>query len=62
MFTFPVGTVLDVVLQIDRPLRTKAVVVTQEFKIGNRLQFIEMSPEDKEALQKYLDSEVDAAR
>jgi hypothetical protein len=62
MFTFPVGTVLDVVLQIGRPLRTKAVVVTQEFKIGNRLQFIEMSPEDKEALQKYLDSEVDAAR
>ena len=50
------------VLQIGRPLRTKAVVVTQEFKIGNRLQFIEMSPEDKEALQKYLDSEVDAAR
>ena len=57
MFTFPIGTVLDVNLQIGRPVRTKAVVVTQDDKIGSGLKFIEMSPEDKEALRNYLDSD-----
>jgi c-di-GMP-binding flagellar brake protein YcgR len=61
MFTFPIGTVLDVNLQVGRQLRTKAVVVTQDFKIGNGLRFIEMSPEDEEALRNYLDSAGHAA-
>ena len=61
MFTFPIGTVLDVNLQIGRQVRTKAVVVTQDDKIGNGLKFIEMSPEDKEALRNYLDSDGHAA-
>jgi c-di-GMP-binding flagellar brake protein YcgR len=61
MFTFPIGTVLDVNLQIGRQVRTKAVVVTQDIKIGNGLKFIEMSPEDKEALRNYLDSDGHAA-
>ena len=59
MFTFPIGTVLDVNLQIGRQVRAKAVVVTQEFKHGNGLKFIEMSPENKETLRNYLDSAAD---
>ena len=56
MFTFPIGTVLDVNLQIGRQVRTTAVVVTEDIKIGNGLKFIEMSPEDKQALRNYLDA------
>ena len=61
MFTFPIGTVLDVSLQIGRSVRTKAVVVTQDPKLGNGLKFIKMSPEDKETLRNYLDSDGHAA-
>lgn len=57
MFTFPIGTVLDITLQVGRKLRTKAVVVTEDIKIGNGIRFIEMSPEDEETLRNYLDSD-----
>jgi len=59
MFTFPIGTVLNVNLQIGRQVRTKAVVVTENIKLGNGLKFIEMPPDDKETLRNYLDSAVD---
>ena len=56
MFTFPVGTILDVNLEIGRRIRAKALVVTQHLKVGNGLKFIDMLPEDREALRDYLDS------
>jgi hypothetical protein len=48
---------LDVNLEIGRPIRVKAIVVTQHLKVGNGLKFIDMLPEDREAPSNYLDSD-----
>jgi len=58
MFTFPIGTVLEVSLQAGRMVRTKAIVVTRELQVGNGLKFIDMLPEEQQALRNYLDSAV----
>ena len=54
MFTFPVGTILEVSLQIGYTVFAKAVVVTRELQVGNGIQFIDMAPTDRDAIRNYI--------
>jgi c-di-GMP-binding flagellar brake protein YcgR len=56
MFTFPIGTILEVSLQIGYTVRAKAVVVTRELQVGNGIQFIDMVPTDRDAIRNYMDN------
>ena len=58
MFTFPIGTMLDVSLQAGRTVRAKAVVVTRELQVGNGIKFIDMLPEDRDAIRNYMDTAI----
>jgi len=58
MFTFPVGTILEVSLQIGYTVFAKAVVVTRELQVGNGIQFIDMAPTDRDAIRNYIDNAV----
>lgn len=55
MFTFPIGTVLELALQVGQTVRSKAVVVTRELQVGNGIQFIDLAPVDRNAILKYMD-------
>jgi len=56
MFPFPVGTVLDLKLQLENTLLVAATVVTSDPQVGNGIRFERMLPEDREELQKYLEA------
>jgi hypothetical protein len=56
MFTFPIGTMLEVSLRAGRTVRAKAVVVTRDLQVGNGIKFIDMPPEDQGAIRDYLDT------
>jgi hypothetical protein len=58
MFTFPVGTILEVCLRIGHTVHAKAIVVTRDLQVGNGLKFIDLLPEDQDALRGYLDTAV----
>jgi c-di-GMP-binding flagellar brake protein YcgR len=58
MFTFPVGTILEVSLQIGYTVFAKAVVVTRELQVGNGIQFIDMAPTDRDAIRNYIDNAI----
>ena len=58
MFTFPVGTILEVCLRIGHPVQAKAIVVTRDLQVGNGLKFLDLLPEDQDALHSYLDTAV----
>ena len=58
MFTFPIGTILEVSLQIGYTVHAKAVVVTRELQVGNGIQFIDMAPTDREAIRNYIDNAI----
>ncbi len=58
MFTFPIGTKLEVSLQVGRTVRAKAIVVTRDLQVGNGIKFIGMLPQDQDALRSYLDAVV----
>ena len=55
-FTFPVGTVLEISLQLEDPVIAVATVVTCDTQVGNGIKFTKMLPEDQEALRAYLDT------
>jgi hypothetical protein len=55
MFPFPVGTALDLTLQLDDTLLVIAEVVTCDPQVGNGIRFEKMLPEDLEQLQSFLD-------
>jgi hypothetical protein len=55
-FTFPVGTVLEISLQLDEPLIAVATVVTCDTQVGNGLYFTKILPEDQEMLRAYLET------
>ncbi|MFZ0285783.1 MAG: PilZ domain-containing protein [Terriglobales bacterium] len=57
MFPFPVGTVLDLKLQLENTLLVAATVVTCDPQVGNGIRFEKMLPEDREELQKYLQAQ-----
>jgi c-di-GMP-binding flagellar brake protein YcgR len=54
MFAFPVGTTLDLRLQLENTLLVTATVVTSDPQVGNGIRFDNMLPEDLEELQNYL--------
>jgi hypothetical protein len=57
MFPFPVGTTLDLKLQLENTLLIAATVVTSDPQVGNGIRFEKMLPEDREELRKYLEAQ-----
>jgi c-di-GMP-binding flagellar brake protein YcgR len=55
-FTFPVGTVLEISLQLEDPVIAVATVVTCDTQVGNGIKFTKMLPEDQELLRAYLET------
>lgn len=56
MFPFPLGTTLDLKLQLEGTLLVAATVVTYDPQVGNGIRFERMLAEDREELQKYLEA------
>jgi len=57
IFPFPVGTTLDLKLTLEEDtLLVQSRVVTCDPQVGNGISFDRMLPEDREQLQKYLES------
>ena len=38
----------------DRAIRVMAIMVTRDLHIGNGIKFVDMLPEDRDALRSYL--------
>jgi c-di-GMP-binding flagellar brake protein YcgR len=55
MFPYPIGTTLDMKVQLENTLLVAATVVTCDPQVGNGIRFERMLPEDREELQNYLD-------
>ena len=55
-FTFPVGTVLEISLQVEQTVPAIATVVTCDTQVGNGLNFTKMQPEDQELLRAFLEA------
>ena len=56
MFPFPVGTSLELKLQLESTLLILAKVVTSYPQVGNGIEFIRILPEDLDELRAFLDS------
>lgn len=56
MFTLPVGTKLQVLLTLSRPLLVHAVVVTNTPQVGNGIRFESLGPADEEELRTFIES------
>ena len=56
IFPFPVGTALDLKLHIESALPIDATVVTCDPQVGNGMQFTRMLPEDRKALEAFLEA------
>lgn len=56
MFPLPIGTVLNLKLQIEGTLLIEATVVTCDLQVGNGIQFVKMLPEDRAELKAYLEA------
>jgi c-di-GMP-binding flagellar brake protein YcgR len=56
IFPFPVGTTLDLKLQIETTLPIDAIVVTCDPQVGNGMSFTRMLPEDRKALEAFVDA------
>jgi c-di-GMP-binding flagellar brake protein YcgR len=55
MYPFPVGTVLDLKLQLVETVIIAARVVTADPQFGNGIQFLRMLAEDRDELSAFLD-------
>ncbi|MGA9040528.1 MAG: PilZ domain-containing protein [Terriglobales bacterium] len=55
-FTFPVGTELEISLQLEQPVLALATVVTCDTQVGNGIKFTKILPEDQEQLRIYLEA------
>jgi len=55
MYPFPVGSCLELKLQVDDTLLIVARVVTCDPQFGNGIEFVRMLPEDRAELGKFLD-------
>ncbi len=58
LFTFPIGTRLDVTLQVGRAVQAKAIVVSRDLQVGNGIQFMEMPTPDQDAVRQYVESDI----
>src|ERR1700674_5869884 len=56
IFPFPIGTNLDLQLSIETTILIAATVVTCDPQVGNGIKFIKMLPEDREALDSFLEA------
>lgn len=56
MFPFPLGTILELKLQLTGTLLVVGNVVTSDPQVGNGIQFTKMLPEDLEELRAFLDA------
>ncbi|MGO9123316.1 MAG: PilZ domain-containing protein [Terriglobales bacterium] len=56
LFPLPVGTTLDLKLQLENTLLVAATVVTCDPQVGNGIRFERMLPEDLEELRKHLEA------
>jgi len=56
MFPFPVGTVLELKLQLTGTLLVVGTVVTSDPQVGNGIRFDKMLPEDVDELRAFLDA------
>jgi len=56
MFPFPVGTSLELRLQLEDTLLILARVVTSYPQVGNGIEFLRILPEDQEQLRVFLES------
>jgi|SRR5580700_2488280 c-di-GMP-binding flagellar brake protein YcgR len=56
LFPHPVGTTIDLKLQLENTLLVAATVVTCDPQVGNGIRFERMLPEDFEELKKYLEA------
>jgi c-di-GMP-binding flagellar brake protein YcgR len=56
IFPFPVGTRLDLKLQLKGTLLATATVVTSDPQVGNGIRFSRMLPEDIEELRTFLEN------
>jgi c-di-GMP-binding flagellar brake protein YcgR len=56
IFPFPVGTTLDLKLQIETTLPIDATVVTCDPQVGNGMKFTRMLPEDRKALEAFVEA------
>jgi hypothetical protein len=56
IFPFPIGTVLELKLQVNGTLLVLGTVVTSDPQVGNGIKFTKMLPEDIEELRVYLEA------
>ena len=56
IFPFPVGTQLELKLQLEGTLLVAATVVTSDPQVGNGIHFTRMLPEDFEELRTFLEN------
>jgi len=56
MYTYPVGTPLELKLQLEDTLLILAKVVTRYPQVGNGIQFEKILPEDEAQLRAFLDA------
>jgi hypothetical protein len=61
IFPFPIGTVLELKLQINGTLLALATVATSDPQVGNGIHFTRMLPEDIEELRAFLEATEKAA-
>jgi PilZ domain len=54
MFPFPVGTILEMSLQLEGTLLVVGKVVTCDPQVGNGIEFARMLPEDLEELRAFV--------
>jgi hypothetical protein len=54
MFPFPIGTTLEMSLQVHGTLLALGQVVTCDPQVGNGIEFTKMLPEDQEELRAYV--------
>jgi hypothetical protein len=54
MFPFPIGTSLEMSLQLEGTLLAVGTVVTCDPQVGNGIEFSKMLPEDQEELRAYV--------
>ena len=56
IFPFPIGTPLEIKLQLEETLLVVGTVVTSDPQVGNGIHFNRMLPEDIEELRAFLDA------
>jgi hypothetical protein len=56
MSTFPVGTKLDLFVELGRTVHLQGVVVTQTIQVGNGILFENVGADDQQALLSFIES------